>query len=83
LFTLFTLWWIAGHWILDDQLFGLLVKRVLTTETAVFLQLQTIGCRPLILCCGIVASLAIRTRQCHDVSHVNSHISGDRRHEKV
>ena len=62
-------WWIPEQWILYGQLFGLLMKRVFSTEPAVFLELQSIGCCSLILCCRIIAPFAFRARQCDD--HAN------------
>ena len=54
---------------LQPALFGLLMNRMMTAETAILLQLHLVGCRPLVLHGGVVPSLALRTSQCDDRSH--------------
>ena len=55
----------------------LLMKRMPAAESAILLELQTIGCGSFVLCRRIVPPSTFRTGQSHNVSHLNSTGSGD------
>ncbi len=54
------------------KLFGLLMGRMLMAETAVFLKLQLVRRRSLVLRCRVIPSFALPAGQGNNVAHLHS-----------